>query len=148
MSEIPPARAQARQGRQIVAHGDSRGDAAVVNTSARVSGRQSRLQWSIVSVAPAGARFLFCFFFPWLAPWATFCRRYAACIRSLLFPMVCFGQPARTRGSESASRGSTPRRSALRLLRFEPFAAPAGRLKPKSALQAPRSRARKASVVL
>jgi hypothetical protein len=34
---------------------------------------------SIVSVTPAGARFLFCFFFPWLAPWATFYRRYAAC---------------------------------------------------------------------
>jgi len=35
--------------------------------------------WAI-SVAPPGARFLFCFFFPWLSPWATFCRRYAACL--------------------------------------------------------------------
>jgi len=34
--------------------GDSRGNATVVNTSARVSGRQSRSQWSIISVAPAG----------------------------------------------------------------------------------------------
>ena len=69
-----------------MAHGGSRGEATVVNTSARVSGRQSRLQWSIISAAPAGARFLFCFFFPWLAPWATFYRRYAACIRSLATP--------------------------------------------------------------
>ena len=44
--------------------GGSRGEAAVVNASARVSGRQSRLQWSIISVAPAGARPLFCFLRP------------------------------------------------------------------------------------
>ncbi len=69
------------------------GEAAVVSASARVSGRQSRLQWSIISVAPAGARFLFCFFFPWLTPWATFYCRYAACIRSLFFSIACPGQP-------------------------------------------------------
>ena len=39
-------------------------------------GQQNRL--SITSVAPAGACFLLCCFFPWLAPRATFCRRYAA----------------------------------------------------------------------
>jgi hypothetical protein len=52
--------------RVIVDQGGSR--TAPTNTSARVSGRQSRLQWSIIPVAPAGARFLFCSFFPWLPP--------------------------------------------------------------------------------
>lgn len=28
-----------------------------------------------------------------LPPWATFYRRYAACLRSLYFRVVCFGQP-------------------------------------------------------
>jgi hypothetical protein len=89
----PPALAQARQGRQIVAHGGSRGEAGVVNRSARVSGRQRRLQPPIIYVTPAGARLLYCLFFPWLPPWATFRRRYAACLRSLYFLMVRFGQP-------------------------------------------------------
>jgi hypothetical protein len=31
-------------------------------------------------------------------------RRYAACIRSLLFPMVCFGSRMRTGGFEDESR--------------------------------------------
>jgi len=47
--------------------------------------------------------------FPWLSPWATFCRRYAACLRSLLFPMACVAQPMRTRGFETESRGPTGR---------------------------------------
>jgi hypothetical protein len=33
----------------------------------------------MISVAPAGVRRLFCSFLLWLAPWAKFCRRYAAC---------------------------------------------------------------------
>ena len=66
----PRALAQARQGRQIVAHGGSRGEAAVVNSSVRVSGRQSRLQPPIIYVARAGVRLLYCLFFPWLPPWA------------------------------------------------------------------------------
>jgi hypothetical protein len=48
---------------------------------------------------------LLCFFFRWLPPWATFCRRYAACLRSLLFPLACVDQPTRTRGFETESRG-------------------------------------------
>ena len=36
------ARFEARQGPQIVVYGDSRGEAAVTDTSARVSGRESR----------------------------------------------------------------------------------------------------------
>jgi hypothetical protein len=47
-----------------MAHGDSRGEAAVVNSSARVSGRQSRLQPPIIYIAPAGVRLLYCRFFP------------------------------------------------------------------------------------
>ena len=76
-----------------MAHGGSRGEAAVVNSSARVSGRQSRLHPPIICVAPAGARPLYCRPFPWLPAWATLSRRYAACLRSLYFRMVCFGQP-------------------------------------------------------
>jgi len=94
----PPALAQARQGRQIVAYGGSRGEAAVVSSSARVSGRQSRLQPPIIDAAPAGARLLYCLLFPWLPPWATLFRRYAACLRSLCFHMVCFGQPNESPG--------------------------------------------------
>ena len=63
----------------MVAHGDSRGEAAVINALVRVSGRQkSHIQPSVLSVAPAGAPSSVSFLFPWLTPWATFGRRYAA----------------------------------------------------------------------
>jgi len=50
----PCATSQARQGRQIVAHGASRGEAAVVNASSPRQ-RATESQWSIISVASAGA---------------------------------------------------------------------------------------------
>jgi len=75
---------QARQGRQIVAHGDSRGEEqrSQLYFEPR-QGRHSPSPWLTISVAPAGALFSLDFFIPWLSPWATFYRRYAANYRRL-----------------------------------------------------------------
>ena len=70
---------------------------------------------SIISVAPAGAPSCACAFFPWLSPWATFCRRYAACLRSDFSPWRAFARRMRTRGFEVKSRGPT-KQDALHLL--------------------------------
>jgi len=40
------------------------------------------LRYGLPSVAPAGACLWFCLCFPWLAAWATICRRNGACVRS------------------------------------------------------------------
>ena len=115
--------------------GGSRGDAVVVNASARVSGRQSRFQWPIISVAPDGAFSSSSFFFPWLTPWATFCRRYAACsgyasesldhigrhssvatrLASARFfsPCCALARRMRKRGSKTESRGLAGRSALL-----------------------------------
>ena len=101
----------------------SRGEVAVANASARASGRETRLQWSIISVAPAGAGFLFCFFPPWLSPWATFCRRYAACIRSRFSSLCALTRRMRTRGIDTESRGphTTEVRGTLAVILNAPY---------------------------